>query len=193
MNKKQAKTIAANKQLEKKFHLWFSWQHEKEERRLNEQSGQGLHWTRAGLFRDSFERDPSVRYTYRLDYQSNLGKGEKFAEYVQLYRDAGWEHAGSFGTMWHYFRRPWRQEEEPLLYTDRDSLIALYKRLRRVMAAMLALNFVIMSLNGISLLSRIDNHLWSIVVPVLGIYAALFILLGVGIGNMSRKIKAIAP
>ncbi|MFC4812037.1 DUF2812 domain-containing protein [Paenibacillus sp. GCM10023250] len=175
----------------KKTRLWMSWQYEQEEEWVNAMSAQGLHLRRAGIVRSAFERDPSVRYTYRLDYQPGLGKGEKLAAYLELYRDAGWEHAGTFAGIWYYFRRPWQPGESPRLYTDRDSLAAHYKRIRGVMAAMLPVNAVLLCVNGANLLPRIGGHLWTVAVPVLAIYAAIFALLGTGIVKMNRKIKAI--
>lgn len=44
----------------------MSWNYEKEERWLNEQSARGLHMTKGGAFRSEFERDGTVRYTYGL-------------------------------------------------------------------------------------------------------------------------------
>ncbi|MDG0809302.1 DUF2812 domain-containing protein [Cohnella rhizosphaerae] len=51
---------------EKRWHAWMSWNYEKEERWLNEQSARGLHMTKGGAFRSEFERDGTVRYTYGL-------------------------------------------------------------------------------------------------------------------------------
>ncbi|KHF32686.1 hypothetical protein CM49_05065 [Paenibacillus sp. P1XP2] len=55
--------------LEKRFRFTTSWNYEKEEEWLNELSAQGLHLKKAGTFHSLFTRNPSVRYTYRLDYQ----------------------------------------------------------------------------------------------------------------------------
>lgn len=177
--------------LERKHRLWFSWQYEQEERWLNELSRQGLHWKRGGVIRSEFERDASVRYTYRLDYQLGLGK-EKRQEYLELYRDAGWEFAGNCTQAWYYFRREWRPDEDAQLYTDRESLVTHYMRLRRMITVMLLLNLLVMCLNGISLLPRANERLWGIVVPVLAIYALLFLLLGIGIVQINRKLKTIS-
>ena len=49
-----------------------------------------------------------------------------------------------------------------------------------------------MCLNGISLLPRANERLWGIVVPVLAIYALLFLLLGIGIVQINRKLKTIS-
>ncbi|QHW32035.1 DUF2812 domain-containing protein [Paenibacillus rhizovicinus] len=179
------------KKVEKRYHVWFSWEHEKEERWINDLSRQGLHLTGAGAISSKFERDESVRYTYRIDHQPGLGKGEKWNDYVALYRDAGWEYAGKSGAVWFYFRRPWSPDESPQLYTDRDSIVAYYNRIRRLMVAMFFVNLIILCLNGINLVPRIHSSLWGIVVPVLAIYAAVFLLLGIGIIKIGRKIKKI--
>ncbi|QHT58832.1 DUF2812 domain-containing protein [Paenibacillus lycopersici] len=176
---------------EKRYRIWFSWQHEKEEQWINDLSRQGLQLKKAGLIHGMFERDETVRYTYRLDYQPGLGKGEKRDDYMALYRDAGWEYAGNCGAMWFYFRKPWAPDEEQLLYSDRDSLVDYYNRIRRLMVVMLFVNLMLMSVNGINLVPRITTHLWGIVLPVLAIYAFVFALLGIGIVKLGRKIKSI--
>ncbi|MDG0794827.1 DUF2812 domain-containing protein [Cohnella ginsengisoli] len=34
-------------------------------------------------------------------------------EYIELYRDMGWEYVNSYSGIWHYFRRPWEPGETP--------------------------------------------------------------------------------
>lgn len=65
-------------QMEKRTRITLSWNYEKEEQWLNEMSEQGLHLTKAGAIRSTFTRDPSVRYTYGLDYQHGLKKAISF-------------------------------------------------------------------------------------------------------------------
>lgn len=169
----------------------MSWDYEKEERWLNELSAQGLHLTKGGAFSSEFERDETVRYTYGLDYQGGLTKKNgKLDEYIELYRELGWEYVCTTSGIWHFFRRPWEPGETPKLYTDRESLVEHYKKIQRVMTAVLLANVVILLANSTNIFIRLDGGLrWGITVPLLAIYAILFALLGYGIAKMNRKIK----
>lgn len=102
----------------------------------------------------------------------------------------GWAYVSSFSGVWHYFRRPWEPGETPKLYTDRESLVEHYKKIKRVMAAMLFANLVILFANFANIVSRLEASMrWGITVPLLAIYAILFALLGYGIVKMNKKIK----
>jgi Protein of unknown function (DUF2812). len=166
---------------EKRYRLSLSWEHEKEEDWLNERSAEGLHFEKINFIKYTFERDSSVRYTYRLDYQGGLNNKEKKQEYIDLYKDAGWEYVCSYGAMWHYFRKEWREGENPQLYTDRESLIALYKRIQSLIAVLFLCNLGIMSFN----LSRPGP----IRIVILAIYAFIFFVLGLSYVKFNKKIK----
>ncbi|MCM3629627.1 DUF2812 domain-containing protein [Paenibacillus glycanilyticus] len=177
-----------NEQLEKRHRLVMAWNYEKGEQWLNELSGQGLHFKKGGLISNSFVRDESVRYTYRMDYQ--MGKeGEKLQEYLDLYQDAGWEYVSSFGLTWHYFRKEWQPGEEPQLYTDRESLVMLYKRLQQVFSIMMVVNLILMFVNIINLNTFFTEGLWTLGIPLLILYLSLFALLGFGCWKIQQKVK----
>ncbi|MEK0315517.1 DUF2812 domain-containing protein [Cohnella sp. 56] len=178
---------------EKRWHSWMSWDYEKEERWLNELSAGGLHMTKGGAFRSEFERDDTVRYTYGLDYQGGLTKKNgKLDEYIELYREIGWEYVSTYAGIWHFFRRPWEPGETPKLYTDRESLVGHYRKIQRLMIVMLLLNAGIFCINMTNIVSRIDGAVrWGITGPLLVIYVGLFTLLGYGIMKIKGKIKKI--
>ncbi len=171
--------------LEKRFSLWTVWSYEGEETWINKMSEQGLHLDQAYLGWSTFRRDPAVRYTYRLDYRPDL-RGPKRTEYFNLYADAGWEHACTYGGTWHYFRRPWQPGEEQVLYTDRSSLIEHYRRIRRVVGVAALANVVIAMSN---------LHLYRLrpmpsgVAYILVFQALVVLLLLRGLLAMGRKIK----
>ncbi|MWV43141.1 DUF2812 domain-containing protein [Paenibacillus sp. HJL G12] len=175
--------------LKKKHRLTWAWNYEKEEQWINELSEQGLHLKKPGLFTSLFSYDPSVRYTYGMDYQPELRTSSKLQDYFDLYQDAGWEHITSYKGVWHYFRREWNPGERPRLYTDRESLVVQYKKLQRVIGLLLLLNLVIFSVNMANLFSRFSSSLWGIILPVMAIYIILFGLLGYGYVKMGNKIK----
>jgi hypothetical protein len=179
-----------SEKLVKRHRLIMAWNYEKGEQWMNELSSQGLHFKKGGLISSSFVRDESVRYTYRMDYQTGQSRENgKFQEYLDLYQDAGWEYVSSFGLTWHYFRREWQPGEEPQLYTDRESLIMLYKRLLGVISAMLFVNLFIMILNMVNLNTFFTEGLWTIGIPLMILYLGLFALLGYGCWKIKKKVN----
>ncbi|WP_058302461.1 DUF2812 domain-containing protein [Gorillibacterium timonense] len=120
------------------------------EKWLTEQSAEGLHFDKKGIFRCRFRRDPSKRYEYRYDLQSfMIGRKKAFREYITLYEDGGWEYTDS-QLWWHIFRRPFVEGQIGELYTDLPSRTAFLKRIRVLFLtigwfniACLALNFAL--------------------------------------------------
>jgi hypothetical protein len=109
-----------------KFRWFWAWQDEKEEAWLGKMSKQGYHLSSLGFpgFY-TFNRGEPKEYIYRLDYQTFRKKDKR--EYLQLFKDAGWEHLGAIGP-WQYFRKEARQGETNEIFTDKESKIGKYKR-----------------------------------------------------------------
>jgi hypothetical protein len=106
---------------------WFwPWEDEKEEAWLGQMSKQGLHLSNPSAFGQYFfTRGEPRDMVYRLDFvQSN----KKDDAYFQLFRDAGWEHAGEM-VGWQYWRKEIRQGETPEIFTDVESKVRKYQRL----------------------------------------------------------------
>src|SRR5690625_7529855 len=66
------------------------WNFDKEERWLNEMAAQGQLISRAGLRYAFTPLSPSAGLV-RVDYRPSMSE-EDFADYVRLFRDAGWGH-----------------------------------------------------------------------------------------------------
>src|SRR5512137_466287 len=106
---------------------WFwAWQDDREEAWLGEMSRQGLHLRHPGPFGQyTFEQGEPSEFVYRLDFVANARKNP---DYYQLFRDAGWEHAGELGG-WQYWRKEVRGGKVPEIFTDNASKIQKYQRL----------------------------------------------------------------
>jgi len=115
---------------------WFwPWQDEKEEAWLGEMSANGWHLRSVGLIgRYTFEQGEPRSYTYRLDYM--LLNKDKRSEYLQIFRDAGWEYVSEMSN-WQYWRKPAIAGETLEIFTDNESKIKKYQRLLLTMALML--------------------------------------------------------
>jgi len=113
--------------LVKKFKWFWAWQDEAEEAWLGEMSKKGYHLSSvgvAGIY--TFFIDEPRDYVYRLDYRMFPKKDKQ--EYLQLFRDAGWEYIGEMSA-WQYFRKHAKQGEANEIFTDAESKIAKYTRI----------------------------------------------------------------
>lgn len=115
----------------KKFRLYFD--KDKEEEWLNEMSRQGWAMTGffAGLFR--FTSCEPGEYIYRIDMPGEIGRTsiwKKDREYIELVEETGAEYVCRWG-WWMTFRKK-AAEGEFELYTDVESRVALYRRIRRM-------------------------------------------------------------
>lgn len=180
----------ANEARFKKHRIWFAWNYRQEETWLTDQSAAGNQAVKPSGFSHEFEKDNSVRYVYRIDYQTNYRDKAEFANYVQLYADDGWEYVGTVSGIWHYFRKVRQGEETFELYTDRSSLKSLYRKIQGVLGAVAFANLVPFLINAWNLLFHFtDDGKWMLSVPVLTLYAALIGLLFYGFVRMGRMAK----
>ncbi len=108
------------------FKAFTAWNDGKEEAWLREQALKGWHLASVGGIFYRFRKGEPADVTYRLDLQTS-GKFDK-AEYLGLFRDAGWEHVARFGG-WYYFRTPTGTGKPPEIHTDAASRAAKYQRL----------------------------------------------------------------
>ncbi|GAB4481619.1 MAG: DUF2812 domain-containing protein [Anaerolineae bacterium] len=125
-----------------KFKVFWAWQDEQEEVWLREMANQGWHLSSVrlpGIYR--FRRGEPRDVAYRLDFTTE--RKEKYQEYLQLFRDAGWEHVGKMGS-WQYFRKAAAAGEEPQIYTDPESKIQKYRRLLGALIAIMPVYIVLL-------------------------------------------------
>lgn len=114
----------------KKFRLYFD--KDKEEEWLNEMSRKGWAMTEffAGLY--SFTSCEPGQYIYRIDMQGEAGRTpawrNDYQEYIELVEETGAEYVCRWG-WWLIFRRE-AAKGEFALYTDTESQISLYRRIR---------------------------------------------------------------
>lgn len=117
--------------------FFWAWDAPKEEKWLEQMARDGWLLVRGGVvFR--FARGTASECRYRLDYRTETGSA--LHEYLNLCRDAGWEHVDRFAN-WHYFRC--LDPAAPELHTDPESLAASYKRLLALLVGVLILNVVL--------------------------------------------------
>jgi hypothetical protein len=124
-------------------HKWFwAWQDDREEAWLRQMSQEGLHLASLGFacFYYFTVGEPA-NYVYRLDFVTD---SKDYQNYLQLFKDAGWEHLGCMGG-WQYFRTLAETGELPEIYSDLDSKIQKYRRLLAYLTIFLPIMIVVLS------------------------------------------------
>ena len=129
----------------RKFKWIWAWEDDKEEAWLREMANQGLHLKSVGIPGIyTFEQGSPRDVAYRLDYPD---ANKDYESYLQLFRDAGWEHVGQMSG-WQYFRKNVTDGEVPEIFSDNESKAKKYKR---VMAFVLMLmSILIISLTNLT-------------------------------------------
>ena len=118
----------------RKFKWFWAWQDEKEEAWLTEMAQAGWHLhALAGPTLYDFTAGEPRRDVYRMDYITDR---KDYQNYLQLFRDAGWEHLGEMGG-WQYFRKTAKEGEQPEIYTDNASKATKYQRLLTILIVFL--------------------------------------------------------
>lgn len=107
-----------------RFRLYYD--KDKEEEFLNEMSAKGYAMKSYFLGLYSFEECMPNEYTYRIDLINDMTLKER-KELYELVRETGGEHVQSWG-IWAFFRKKGKFE----LYSDRESQIHQYERIRIV-------------------------------------------------------------
>ena len=109
----------------RKFKWIWAWEDDKEEAWLREMANQGLHLKSVGIPGIyTFEQGNPRDVAYRLDYPDT---SKDYESYLQLFRDAGWEHIGQMSG-WQYFCKEVVGGEAPEIFTDEESKAKKYKR-----------------------------------------------------------------
>jgi hypothetical protein len=75
-----------------------------------------------------------------------------YGNYLQLFKDAGWEHLGEMGG-WQYFRTEAGTGVIPEIYTDPESKAQKYQRLMAILVVFLPI-FIVMSTREVDPSSR---------------------------------------
>lgn len=125
-----------------KFKWFWAWQDEKEEAWMHEMAQQGLHLRSvAGPLHYKFEMGEPRNDYYRMDYITDR---KDYENYLQLFKDAGWEHLGEMGG-WQYFRTNGKGNAVPEIYTDKDSKAQKYRRLILILIVFLPIFMTIIT------------------------------------------------
>ena len=176
------------------FRFWTITDYEEEEQFLTEQHRAGWKLRRyilPGFY--IFDRCMPQEVSYRLDFDQ-AGYGEK-AEYLQLYRDYGWEYLFDVNCF-SYFRKPAEREGEDLeIFSDNKSRLDMVQRIfkRRMIPLMVVFLCCVMPQLVIQTEMSVTRDFLSAKV-LAGIFIVLFIMYvcllihcGIGIRRLKRQ------
>jgi hypothetical protein len=175
MNGKSTKTV---------IRMFWAWSNEKEERWLSRMAREGWHLAAPRGVYYRFEKGAPADVVYRLDYQ-NPKKADR-NEYLNLFRDAGWDHAGEFAN-WQYFRTAAGDGPPPEIHTDPESRMAMYRRV----LALLAVIFIAVWAPAVTNIGRPEpsGTFWIIVRLSQGLLTLLWTYAIIRLGLKIREIR----
>ncbi len=174
----------------RKFKLFLPWQDREEEAWLEEMARQGLCLVKADqLGRYTFEKSEPKAYAYRLDYQDSLTDE---LHYLKIFEDAGWKRITSQGG-WHYFQQEVKEGKVPEIFTDAETKIKKYERVKALILSLMPLYLVVLVLNASMPDGKAGGFQWWADVCASGfsipLFGALLILSGIGYYKLTQRIQ----
>lgn len=127
------------------YKLFWAWEFKKEEKWLNHMASKGLNLTDTSLFRYVFEIGTPGEYQYRLELLENTISHPESQQYIRFMEEAGVEQVASY-IRWIYFRK--KSTETPFeIFSDVDSKIKHFNRIKILLTVPMVLNFTIGLIN----------------------------------------------
>ncbi len=137
---------------------------------------EGWKFTSTDGFHYQFEKSEKEDWVYELDYLESGVAGE---DYLQMYRDFGWEYVCQYDH-WCYFRkqRVEGEEADTTLFGDRESRLELCKRVvHGQFLRMLPFLLLMPSILNLFRLSKPMEHFG----PVFGVFLTVLCILSLGL------------
>lgn len=117
------------------------WDNEKEENWLNEMASKGLSLYSYSWCKYVFEETPKGEYIYRIEYLEESARHPESQAYLRFMEDMGVECVATY-MHWAFFRK--KAADGPFdLYSDIDSKVKHYKRIRALWIVLMIMEFVV--------------------------------------------------
>lgn len=111
------------------------WDYQKEERWLNSMMAKGFALKDYSWCRYVFEEAPAGAYVYKLDLLKHRPSAPESIAYLRFLEESGVQVVATYMN-WVFLRQPSHMGEFQL-YTDRESLIAYYQRILKLMFSLI--------------------------------------------------------
>lgn len=168
----------------RKFKLFMAWEHEAEEKWLEEMESQGWHFSSYHLFYYVFEKGEPNRYQYRLEMLPELPSHPESRRYIEFMADMGVDVVDTY-LRWVYFRKPY--DDTPFeLYSDLDARIRHLTGILRLLLAPILLVFC----NMINCLCMLSERT-AAALPAAAVMLLLLIMCVRGFLSIRRKLHAL--
>jgi hypothetical protein len=141
----------------------------KQEAWLEAQARRGLRLVSPGLFKFTFAQSAPSDEKYRLDFQ--LLRGAARREYLDLFRDAGWEFLGQVANRYYFRARP--DAISPEIFSDVESRKARIRRQMQFAGMLTALLLFQLSIGVTRLIEGTSNNVPLITIVLAGTFACL--------------------
>lgn len=163
------------------------WDFEKEEKFFNEMSAKGLALTDYSWCRYVFEEAPRGEYIYRIELLENSAKHPESQNYIRFMEETGVDFVASF-IRWVFFRKK-AADGEFNIYSDTESRIKHYKRIRTLFSGAAGVNLAAFAVNLTAVLSP-DSSLVNLFGGFLSLTIFALILFTLVL-PLTKKIKAL--
>ena len=111
----------------KEFRFFSILEHKKEEEYLRRMHQSGWRFIRvSGFGKYLFEKCEPEDVIYQLDYHPQ--PKERYADYLQMFRDCGWEHIQDYAGYGYFYKRAADMNGKEGIFNDDDSKIAMMGR-----------------------------------------------------------------
>lgn len=160
---------------------------EKEETYLEQMSKKGWHFVKYEGLRYFFESGDPINIIYQIDYHSSTD-GDK-EDYLQLFKDSGWIPVFAypiFDGEWCYFKKETASNNSPKIYTDNESKIELFSKIRKTWGTFgLILSLVFLPITFVTGILTSNSFLIYFVLLIFVFIALLYIKM---VLNLTSKI-----
>jgi hypothetical protein len=164
------------------------WNFEKEEKYLNEMSSKGLALTDYSWCRYVFEEAPRGEWVYRIELLENYPTHPESQNYIRFMEETGAEYVASY-LRWVYFRRK-ASDGEFNIYSDVDSKIRHYRRVRTLFSCVMALNLISVFINAEAVLSSSGHSQTNIFMGLISLSIVVLFVFTLLL-PLTRRIKAL--
>ena len=174
-------------EIKKESHFFSILQHKKEEEYLRAMHKSGWRFVRVcGFGKYHFEKCEPEDVVYQLDY--NPQTKERYAEYLQMFSDCGWEHIQDYAG-YGYFRNPAaRMNGDEEIFNDDDSKTAMMSRVFK--SRLLPLCGILCGFLLPTFIINIINQNYFPVVflgAIIGVYIGVFTVCGISYYKMKKR------